>query len=161
MPLFLRIDLGKLPACEVGVKAGRILLEEEGPAVLCAKLLRELVVAAHVRLRIGGRSRLRNGLRRRWRRHERHVLAAKRAVNEGLLPIAGVGQNLVADDAKGLAQIEAGRRQMFQQRRREGTVGAGTILRRRAALCGEGDQRVRLRRLDGSEAAPDGAGRHR
>jgi hypothetical protein len=71
----------------------------------------------------------------------------------GLLLIAGCAHHVVADKTKGLADIEAGRGEMLQQRRRKRTVLAVAIGRRRAFLGGKGDERVGLVRLDADQTA--------
>ncbi len=90
-------------------------------------------------------------------RHQRHVFAAERAVDERLLLVAGRFEHVVAHEAEGAADVEAGRRQMLRQRDRERAVGAVAVLRREAGLGRIGDQRVGAGRLDLGEAAADAA----
>ena len=98
-------------------------------------------------------------------RHQpRHVIAAERAVDIGLLLVAGVLQDIVAHEAEGLAQIEARLWQMFGKRRCEWAVPGAAVRRGGANLGGEGNHRVLAGRLDPGNGrvkvfeAPNGPG---
>ena len=114
------------------------------PGALRADLLDQFVVG----LDVVGR-----GLRRLGgRRHQRDVAAAQRTVHERFLPGVGHLQNLVPHPAEGQADVEAGNREIFQNRRRERAVHAVAVIGRGAGLRGIGDQGVGAGRLDLAEA---------
>src|SRR6185369_16701778 len=92
-----------------------------------------------------------------YRRDQGNILATKRAVNKGFLPIAGGFQNIVANKTERPAQIETRSRQIFYQRGSEGAVLAVAIDRDGAGLGGIGDHRVGTVRLDPDQPAPDAA----
>src|SRR6266404_60093 len=68
--------------------------------------------------------------RYRRRRHQRDVAAPERAVDERFLPVAGDLQHFVPDPSERQAYVEAGDRQILQQRGSEGTVIAIAIISR-------------------------------
>ena len=100
---FFGCDFLQLNFCQVGIEALGIGLKKCLPRVPVADLQRQFIVAPDRGLRIGLRTRC-----NRLCRHQRHVIAAKRAVDVRLLLVAGVLQDLVADKTEGAPEIEAG-----------------------------------------------------
>ena len=133
------------------------MLREKGVhGGLVADLQRQFIVAAYIGLRIDRRLRGHGA-----RRHQRHIIAAERAVDERLLAVAGAFQDVIAHESEGPADVEPRRRQVLRQRYGEGAVLAIAVLRGRAGLGGIGDQRIRARWLDLGKAAADRARRQR
>ena len=120
------------------------------PCARRADLLDQLEVGLHVADR--------GFLRHHRRRHQRHVAAAERTIDERLLPVAGGLQHLVPDPAEGQADVEAGNRQIPQDRGRERAVFAVAVVGGRAGLRGVGDQGVGRGRLDLAQTRGDRAG---
>jgi hypothetical protein len=113
------------------------------PGPLRADLLNQFIV----RLDVTGRRLSRH----RRCRHQRDIAAAKRPIDERLLPAVGHFQNLVPDPPESQANIETGNGEIFQNRRRERAVQAVAVIGRRAGLRGIGNQRVGAGRLDLAE----------
>src|SRR5690242_5287513 len=103
-------DLLQLSLGKVGVKPVGILGQECFPSIARPELKRQLVVTANGGLRIGLRRR--HG---RPCRNQRHVIATKRAVNIGLLLVAGDLEHVVTNKPESTAKIEAGLRQMLDE----------------------------------------------
>ncbi len=99
----------------------------------------------------------RNGLRR----NQGYIVATERPVNVRLLLVAGVLENLVADEAEGAPEIEAGFWEMLDQRGGERAVFRIAVRRRRAGLGRERDHRVRACRFDLCQSTTDRARRNR
>jgi len=108
----------------------------------------QLVIDARFDFRIDGFCDLRD---------QRHGLAAERTINEWLLAVGRGLHHLIPDAAESQAQIEPGFGNVFHQRGGERTVVAVAVTGHRAGLGGVGDQRVRHRRFDLREPAPDRA----
>ena len=98
-----RHELVALGFGEIGIEAGRVFADKGIPGRRNVDLQREFVVAPGG-LRVGG---ARDRRCRQYRRDQGNVFATKRAVNKGLLPIAGGFQNIVANKTERPAQIEA------------------------------------------------------
>ena len=143
-------ELGALLARQIGEEAGAVAREEKVPRRERSHPLRRFVLAP----RVAGTDR-----RRGRCGNERHVRAAERAVNEGLLPARGAREHVVAHPAEQDAHVEARRRQMLQQRAGERAVRALPVGRDRSGLRGKRDQRVRARHVDLGEPLADRAGR--
>ena len=120
------------------------------PGARRADLLDQLEVGLHVADR--------GFLRLHRRRHQRHVATAERTIDERLLPVAGGLQHRVPDPAEGQADVEAGDRQIPQDRGRERAVFAVAVVGGRAGLRGVGDQGVGRGRLDLAQTCGDRAG---
>src|SRR5450631_2101649 len=150
---FLGGNPGDLDFGQVCVEPVRILREEGAQCVLVADLQRQFVIPARLRLGIG-RGRGWGGF---GCRHQRHIVAAERAVDKRLLLVAGGLQHLVAHESERPAHIEPRRRQVLCQCQRERAVLGITVQRRRAGLGRIGDQHVRTARLDLAKTLPDPA----
>src|SRR5436190_22257309 len=87
---------------------------------------------------------------------EEKILRRQRAVDERLLLLAGALHHLVPYQPEQLVDLDAGGREVTNERGREGTVGAVAIERLLTRLGGVGDERAPLR-LDLGDAAPDRA----
>jgi hypothetical protein len=92
---------------------------------------------------------------------DRNRISAQRAIDKWLLPALGCGPYLITHPAERNADVEAGRRQMFEQGGSERAVVAGPVVGRRALLRGERNQCVRRGRVDSHEAAAHRAGLRR
>jgi len=140
-------NFAELKPGEIGVIAVRMLGEEGIQCVLVAKLQCQLEIPADLRLR-----------RVCWRRcnwpggYQRDIGTAERAINVGLLPTAGGLHDVVANESKGLAQIQPRQRNILHQCGGIRAVAGCAVERREAGLGGKGDQRVGRRRLDPGEA---------
>lgn len=131
---------------EVRIQACPMTCEKRVPRLPGSDLSSELVIDARFRLRIGGLRSLRD---------QRHGLAAERSVNEWLLAVRGAFQHVIPDATKGKPEIQSRFSDVFNESRRERTVLSVSVVRHRAGLCSESDQRVRHCRFDFRESASD------
>ena len=99
---FFRGILLQLPSGEGCVKSLGILGEESGPDFAGPDAFRQFIIAAALGLRAV------RGHRNRLRRHQRNVVAAERAVDVGLLLVAGGLEHIVAHEAKALRRSRPG-----------------------------------------------------
>src|SRR5262249_51300270 len=131
-----------LQTAEVRIESGGVLPEEDFPGLLVAELLDQLVVAP-LSFQIGrcGRWLLR-------RRNQGDNRTAQRAGVERLLPVGGALAHVIAHASQSKANVEPRFEQMVQQRSGVRAVFVGAILGDSARLCGVGDQRILVGRLD-------------
>jgi len=83
----------------------------------------------------------------------------ERTVDERLLPACRHLQDIVPDPPEGQPHVETGHGEILQHRRRERTVLAVAIIRRRAGLRRIGDQGIGAGRLDLAETGGHSPGR--
>jgi hypothetical protein len=108
---FVGHDLVELELGEAGIETVGMLGKERRERGAVADLQRQLIIAADIGPRIRRRRCRRRGSSRRGR-HQRHVVAAERAIDIGLLPVIGGLQHIVAHEAERAAHVEARRGQM-------------------------------------------------
>src|SRR5262249_54017839 len=102
--------LGKsrhLCARKFGIKTGLVRVEENLPGAKSSNLRHELVIAPHAYFRT---------LLNLWRRHERKIPPAKRAVDEWLLARSGHPHHLVLDATEGKSDVKPRYGQVLQNR---------------------------------------------
>ena len=118
---------------QIGVESAAVRLKEIVPHFLGADPLGKFVLAPDLSSGLHGGGR--RSLRRKRNGHDGggnqgYVGAAQRPENVWLLLVIGRSHDLVTDDPERLPQIEAGSREVIQNRRSKGTMFALAVFGR-------------------------------